>query len=56
MDFQIRLLSKLACERQVLGTRGAENRSVLNIHEDLSTEVTTQFPTEVESRKKPIDL
>ncbi|APR97814.1 hypothetical protein [Wolbachia endosymbiont of Folsomia candida] len=47
-----RLLSKLACERQVLEAYGAENRSVLNIHEDLSTEATTQFPTEVEFRKK----
>ncbi|APR98145.1 hypothetical protein [Wolbachia endosymbiont of Folsomia candida] len=46
-----RLLSNLTCERQVLGAQ-EENRTVLNIHEDLSTEATTQFPTEVECRKK----
>ncbi|AWW50883.1 hypothetical protein ASM33_08385 [Wolbachia endosymbiont of Folsomia candida] len=55
-DNSNRLLSKLACERQVLGAHGAENRSVLNIHEDLSTEATTQFPTEVEFRKKSNEL
>ncbi|WP_157956396.1 hypothetical protein [Wolbachia endosymbiont of Folsomia candida] len=48
----MRLLSKLAYERQVLGAHGAENQSVLDIHEDLSTGVTTQLPTEVEFRKK----
>ncbi|WP_157956372.1 hypothetical protein [Wolbachia endosymbiont of Folsomia candida] len=37
-----------------LGAHGAENRSVLNIYEDFSTEATTQFPTEVEFRKKSI--
>ncbi|WP_157956392.1 hypothetical protein [Wolbachia endosymbiont of Folsomia candida] len=36
----------------MLGAHEAENRSVLNIHEDLSTEATTQFPTEVGFRKK----
>ncbi|APR98714.1 6,7-dimethyl-8-ribityllumazine synthase [Wolbachia endosymbiont of Folsomia candida] len=47
-----RLFSKLACERQVLGAHGTENRSVFDIHEDLSTEATTQLPTEVEFRKQ----
>ncbi|WP_157956336.1 hypothetical protein [Wolbachia endosymbiont of Folsomia candida] len=36
----------------MLGAHGAENRSVLNIHEDLSTGATTQLLTEVELRKK----
>ncbi|WP_162297594.1 hypothetical protein [Wolbachia endosymbiont of Folsomia candida] len=40
----------------MLAAHGAENRSVLNIHEDLSTEATTQFPTEVEFRKKSTDF
>jgi release factor glutamine methyltransferase len=49
-----RLHSKLATEEQVLGTYGAQNRSVLNVREDLSTGATTQLPSEVEFRGKSI--
>ena len=48
---KIRLLSKLAAQEQILGTHGAQDSSV---HEDLSTEATTQTPLEVEFRKKSI--
>ncbi len=40
-------LSKLVSGRQMLGAHGAENRSVLDIHEDLSTGATTQLSVEV---------
>ncbi len=46
-----RPLSKFAYERQLLGAYGTENRSVLNIHEDLSTGVTQQLSAEVEFQK-----
>ncbi|APR99134.2 phosphomannomutase/phosphoglucomutase [Wolbachia endosymbiont of Folsomia candida] len=36
----------------MLEAYGAENRSVLDIHEDLSTGATTQLPLEVEFRKR----
>ncbi|APR98103.1 NAD-dependent DNA ligase LigA [Wolbachia endosymbiont of Folsomia candida] len=47
-----RLLAKHASGGQMLEAHGAENRSVLDIHEDLSTGATTQLPLEVEFRKK----
>ncbi|WP_257791012.1 holo-[acyl-carrier-protein] synthase [Wolbachia endosymbiont of Folsomia candida] len=53
----IRLLStKLASGEQMLEAHGTENRSVLDIHEDLSTEATTQLPVEVEFKKKSIKI
>ncbi len=50
-----RPILKLACERQVLETYGTENRSVLDIHEDLSTGVTKQLSTEVEFQNRSND-
>ena len=50
-----RPLSKLAPVRQVQGTRGAENRSVLKSYsEDLSTVSEQQLSTGVEFGKKSI--
>jgi hypothetical protein len=46
-----RLLSELASASKMLGDFGAQNRSVLNIHEDSSTKSTPQFAVEVEFRK-----
>ena len=51
-DNSNRPLSKLATEEQVLGTYGAQNRSMLNAREDSSTGATTQLPSEVEFRKR----
>ena len=50
----IRPLRKLASEEQVLASYGAENRSVHEVREDLSTGVTTQLPSEVEFPKRSI--
>ncbi len=36
----------------MLGAHGAENRSVLDIHEDLSTGATTQLSVEIEFCKR----
>ncbi len=49
--YKSRLLAKFAFGRQVLGVYGAENRSVLDIHEDLSIGATTQLSAEVEFRE-----
>ncbi len=46
----VRLLSKLAREERVLGAYGPQNRSVLNVREDLRTGAITQLPL-----KKSID-
>jgi tRNA modification GTPase len=43
-----RPLQKLACEDEMLGDLGAENRSVFNIHEDSSTKSTQQLASQVE--------
>jgi isoleucyl-tRNA synthetase len=42
-----RPLQKLACEDEMLGDLGAENPSVLNIHEGSSTKSTQQFASQV---------
>ena len=47
-----RFLSKLAPVRQVQGVHGAQNRNVLNVHEDSSTGTTPQLSTGVEFQKK----
>ncbi|MDF3047651.1 MAG: phosphoenolpyruvate synthase regulatory protein [Candidatus Midichloriaceae bacterium] len=47
-----RSLRKLASGSRVQGARGTEDRSVLNIHEDLSTEATSQPAAEVEFPKR----
>ncbi len=50
----IRLLWKLAFDSQMLVAYGTEDRSVLNIHEDLSTKAVTQLSAEVEFRERSI--
>jgi glutaredoxin 2 len=50
----IRSLRKLASGSEVQGAHGTEDRSVFNIHEDLSTGATTQFAAEVEFQKRSI--
>ncbi len=50
----VRLLSKFATKEQMLEAHGAQNRSVLDVREDLSTEATTQMPLEVEFGRKSI--
>ncbi len=50
----IRLPSKLATKEQMLGAHGAQDRSILNVREDLSTGTMTQMPLEVEFGKKSI--
>ncbi|MDF3047873.1 MAG: hypothetical protein K0R73_991 [Candidatus Midichloriaceae bacterium] len=52
----IRPLQKLASGSRMQGAHGAEDRSVFNIHEDLSTGATLQRAAEVEFTKRPIDL
>jgi nucleotidyltransferase substrate binding protein (TIGR01987 family) len=52
----IRPLRKLASGSEVQGAHGTEDRSVFNIHEDLSTGATTQFAVEVEFPKRSIEL
>jgi hypothetical protein len=44
----IRPLSKLALPDKVQGVYGAEDRNVLEVHEDLSTGATQQFDDGVE--------
>jgi ankyrin repeat protein len=51
----IRLLWKLASDSQVLRAYGTEDRSVLDIHEDLSTRATTQLAAEVEFSERSIE-
>jgi excinuclease ABC subunit C len=46
-----RPLSKLISVDELRGDLGAQNLSVLNVHEDSSTQSTTQAATEVEFRK-----
>jgi len=53
--YNIRPISKLAPVKQVQEAHGAQNRSVLNVHEDLSTGATQQLPTGVECPKRSID-
>ncbi len=43
-----RLFSKLATKEQMLGAHGAQDQSVLNVREDLSTGATKQMPLVVE--------
>ncbi|MEA0970211.1 putative double-strand break repair protein AddB [Candidatus Megaera venefica] len=43
-----RLFSKLATKEQMLGAHGAQDQSVLNVREDLSTVATKQMPLVVE--------
>jgi hypothetical protein len=50
----IRPLSKLAPTNKVQGVYGAEDRNVLEVHEDLSTGATQQFDDGVEFRKRSI--
>ena len=50
-----RPLTKLAAGKKALGAYGAEDRSVFNIHEDLSTGATPQFPSAVEFDRKFLD-
>jgi hypothetical protein len=50
----IRSLRKPASGSRVQGARGTEDRSVLNIHEDLSTEATSQAAAEVGFPKRSI--
>jgi hypothetical protein len=50
----IRPLSKLALPDKVQGVYGAEDRNVLEVHEDLSTGATQQFDDGVEFRKRSI--
>ena len=47
-----RLLSKLACEDKLQEDLGAQNRNVLDIHEDSSTKSTQRFASEVELQKR----
>jgi len=47
-----RLFLKLANEEQVLEAYGAEDRSVLNLREDLSTKTIPQLPSVVDFQKK----
>lgn len=47
-----RLLRKLAAEDEVIGNLGAQNHSVLNVHENPSTKLTQQFASAVEFPKK----
>jgi hypothetical protein len=47
-----RPLSKLAPTNKVQGVYGAEDRNVLQVHEDLSTGATQQFDDGVEFRKR----
>lgn len=54
-DSNIRLLSKLASSREVIGDLDAQDRNVLNIHEDPSTKSTPEFSAEVELQKKSIE-
>ncbi|WPY00991.1 UDP-glucose/GDP-mannose dehydrogenase family protein [Candidatus Trichorickettsia mobilis] len=49
---QDRPLLKLAPVEQVLGAFGAQDRNVLNVHEDPSTKVTTQLFTGVEFQNR----
>jgi hypothetical protein len=52
----IRPLSKLALTNKVQGVYGAEDRNVLEVHEDLSTGATQQFDDGVEFGKRSISL
>jgi glycosyltransferase involved in cell wall biosynthesis len=51
----IRPLSKLALTNKVQGVYGAEDRNVLEVHEDLSNGATQQFDDGVEFRKRSIE-
>ena len=51
-DTTNRPLSKFSTEEQVLGTYGAQNRSVHLVREDSSTGATRQLPSVVEFRKR----
>jgi competence protein ComEC len=55
LDSNIRPLSKLADVEQVEEAHGAQNRSALNVHDDLSTGTTQQFSTGVEFPKRSIE-
>ena len=50
----IRPFAKFASDSQGRGAYGTEDRSVLNIHEDLSTGATKQLAEEVEFCKRSI--
>ncbi|MDF3047650.1 MAG: peptidase prolyl oligopeptidase domain protein beta-propeller [Candidatus Midichloriaceae bacterium] len=52
----IRPLRKLASGSRVEGAHGTEDRSVLNIHEDLSTGATSQPAAEVEFPERSIEV
>ena len=54
MLFLIRLLQKLAYDREIKGNEARRDVVYKDVHEDSSTELTYNLPAEVEFPKKSI--